>query len=237
MLRSLVSRHLLQTESLTGAPIYRTKNTNGTLIMKTTTLNSLAMALLPIALWVTSSGTTVAQDPAADATTAVAVEEGVPGGIAVNTTTISAKVTAIDQESRELTLVGPKGNELTVTVGPEAVNFDQIEVGDMVNATVTEQLVVALGDPSASAGDGSALTVALAPKGAQPGGVVAEVTQVTGTVVVLDALSRTATLLFDDGSTQVFPVRDDIDLTQRRLGEQVVFQVTQMLAIDVTKSD
>jgi hypothetical protein len=179
----------------------------------------------------------IAQEPEADATGAVAVQEGVPGGVAVKTINISAKVTAIDRDSRELTMVGPKGNEWTVEVGPEAVNFDQIEVGDMVNATVTEQLVVAMGDPEASAGDGSALTVALAPKGAQPGGIVADVTQVTGTVVVLDALSRSATLQFEDGTTKVFPVRDDIDLSQRRIGEQVVFQVTQMVAIDVTKSE
>lgn len=205
--------------------------------MKTTSHKTIATALLSVAVLIMSHATTVAQAPAADAAAAVATEEGVPGGIAVKTVNISAKVTAINQADRELTLVGPEGNELTVAVGPEAINFDQIKVGDMVNASVTQQLVVGLGGPNASAGDDTAIVVAGAAKGEQPAGLAAKTTQVTGTVVVLDGLNRSATLQFQDGSTQVFPVRDDIDLTQRRLGEQVVFQVTEMIAIDVTKSE
>lgn len=195
------------------------------------------MVLLPVALLITSGPSAFAQKPEADATTVAAVQEGVPGGIIVNTKDISAKVTAIDKAERLLTLKGPKGNELTVKVGPAAVNFDQIEVGDMVNATVTEQLVVALAEPGNDPGDGSAEVVSLAPKGAQPGGVVAQTTQVTGTVTVIDTENRTATLKFEDGSTQTFPVRPDIDLSKREVGEKVVFQVTQMVAIDVTKPE
>jgi hypothetical protein len=44
-----------------------------------------------------------------------------------------------------------------------------------------------------------------------------------------------ATLAFDDGSTKTFPVRPDIDLGQRSVGEKVVFQVTEMIAISVEK--
>jgi hypothetical protein len=42
-------------------------------------------------------------------------------------------------------------------------------------------------------------------------------------------------LRFPDGSTEILPVRDDIDLDQRRVGEQVVFRVTEMIAISVEK--
>jgi hypothetical protein len=57
--------------------------------------------------------------------------------------------------------------------------------------------------------------VALAPKGAQPGGVVAETTRVTGIGQRLSiTANRTATLQFEDGSSAAFPVRDDIDLSQ-----------------------
>jgi len=196
-----------------------------------------AMALMPVAILFTSGAPAFAQAPEADADAAVAVQEGVPGGIAVSTKDISAKVTAIDKAKRLLTLEGPMGNELTVKVGPAAINFNQIEVGDMVNATVTEQLVVALAQPGAAPGDGSAMVVSLAPQGALPGGVVANTTQVTGTVTAIDTKNRTATLKFDDGSSQTFPVRPDIDLSKRAVGEKVVFQVTQMVAIDVTKPE
>jgi len=201
--------------------------------------NLAALALLPAAFLFTSGLPVFAQDepPQADEGAAVAVQKGVPGGIVVNTKSISAKVTAIDKSKRLLTLEGPLGNELTVKVGPAAVNFNQINVGDMVNATVTEQLVVALAEPGEAPAQGSAGMVALAPKGGQPGGVVANTTQVTGTVTAIDTKDRTATLKFDDGTSQTFPVRPDIDLSKQEVGDKVVFRVTQMVALDVTKPE
>ena len=148
---------------------------------------------------------------------------------------MSARVTAIDKANRKVTLLGPDGKKSTIKVGPEAVNFDQLRVGDMVNATVTEELVVYLDEEGASAPDGSAAMVALAPKGAQPGGLVAETVQVTAKVIAIDQTKRTATLQFEDGSSKTFPVRDDIDLSRRKVGEKVVFQVTEMIAISVEK--
>lgn len=215
----------------------RMNNLKGTNAMKSTALNVSVLALLPAALLLASALCLSAQDPEANETTAAAVQKGVPGGIVVNTKDISAKVTAIDKSKRLLTLEGPMGNELTVKVGPAAVNFNQIKVGDMVNATVTEQLVVALADPDAAPSDGTATVVALAAKGAPPGGVVANTTQVTGTVTAIDTKNRTATLKFEDGSTQTFPVRPDIDLSKHEVGTKVVFQVTQRVAIDVTKPE
>ena len=173
--------------------------------------------------------------PPAKETSSTDFQEGVPGGVIVNTLDVSARVTAIDTSNRKLTLLGPDGDKSTVKVGPEAVNFDQIRVGDLVNATVTEELVVYLDEEGASAPDGAAGVVALAPKGAQPGGLVAETVQVTATVTAIDQTNRTATLQFEDGSSKSFPVRDDIDLSQRKVGEKVVFQVTEMIAISVEK--
>lgn len=119
--------------------------------------------------------------------------------------------------------------------GPEAVNFDQVGVGDWVKLTVTEELVVYLDEGSKSPSDGSASLVALAPKGAQPGGLVAETTQITGTVTAIDPKERTATLQFEDGTLKTFPVRSDVDLSKRKVGEKVVFRVTEMIAISVEK--
>lgn len=179
--------------------------------------------------------TTPSPPPPAFGSGAVAYAEGVPGGVMVNTMDMSARVTAIDTAKRKVTLLGPNGDKVTVKVGPEAVNFDQIRVGDLVNATVTEELVVYLDEASASPADGSAAMVALAPKGAQPGGLVAETTQVTAVVTAIDATRRMATLAFDDGSTKTFPVRDDIDLSQRKVGEKVIFLITEMVALSVEK--
>lgn len=198
-------------------------------------LSANTMALFFVVLLTLTACTTASSPPPAVEGGAVVYTEGVPGGTMVTMVEISARVTAIDTANRKVTLLGPDGKKVTVKLGPEVVNFDQIRVGDLVTATVTEEFVVYLDEEGASAPDGSAAMAARAPKGAQPGGLVAETTQATATVTAIDRTSRTATLQFEDGSSKTFAVRDDIDLDQRSVGEKVVFQVTEMLAISVEK--
>jgi len=186
-------------------------------------------------LLILTSCTSVPAPPPPEEYRESAYQEGVPGGVIVNTIEVSARVSAIDKANRKVTLLESDGKTFTVKVGPGAVNFDQVEVGDLVNLTVTEELVIYLDEEGASATDGSAALVALAPKGAQPGGLVAGTTQITGTVTAIDLNKRTATLQFGDGSTKTFPVRSDVDLSKRNIGEQVVFRVTEMIAISVEK--
>lgn len=173
--------------------------------------------------------------PTVQGKSAVVLEEGVPGGVIVNTLNLTARVTAIETANRKVTLLGPDGNTFNVKVGPEAVNFDQVQVGDLLDITVTEELVVYLDKYELSEPDGSGGIVALAPKGARPGGVIAETSQVTAIVTAIDSIGRKATLQFPDGRLKTIPVRDDIDLSQYKAGEKVVFQVTEMIAISVKK--
>jgi len=90
-----------------------------------------------------------------------------------------------------------------------------------------------MGAPGGLMDDGADAVVALAPVGAKPGGLVAETARVTATLVAIDSLKRTATLRFEDGATKTFPVRDDIDLGRRKVGEQVVFRVAEMIALEM----
>lgn len=221
-----------QIKSLTRARHMRTRSVRDTALMA---IVAGSLVLIPATLLILTACSTVSPPPPSEAKTSVAFQEGVPGGVIVNTADVSARVTAIDKAKRKVTLLGPDGKKFTVKVGPEAVNFDQIRVGDLVKATVTEELVVYLGDKDAPVGDETAGVVALAPKGAKPGGLVAETTQITATVAAIDRTKRTATLRFEDGTTKTFPVREDIDLSQHKEGERVVFRVTEMIAITVEK--
>lgn len=172
---------------------------------------------------------------AGEGSESVAVVEGIAGGIQVRTTQWNATVAAIDQAKRKLTLVGVNSIKETVKAGPEVVNFDQIRVGDKLTVTTTEKLVVALAGTGESVEDGVTDVVVLAPRGAKPSAAMAETTQITGKVTAIDRGKRTATLRFEDGSNETFPVRADIDLSQYKVGDQVVFRVTEMLAISVRK--
>jgi hypothetical protein len=171
----------------------------------------------------------------ASASSATVYVEGVPGGVIMHTEEVAAKVIEIDHAKRTATLQSADGETFAAKVGEGAVNFDQVAVGDMVNVTLTEELVVFLDEEGAAPIDSSSSALATAPQGAQPGGLVVATNQVTGTVTAIDLEQRTATLQFKDGSTKTLPVRDDIDLTLRKVGDQVVFRLTEKLAISVEK--
>lgn len=196
---------------------------------------SIVAAVLAALFTLTACQSAPPPPPPAQQSSASAFQPGVPGGIVVNTKTVSARVTAIDYAQRKVTLLGADGQSFTTKVGPQAVNFDQVKKGDLVNLTLTEELVVHLDDEKAPAAQGSAAAVALAPKGAQPGGVMAETTQIVATVTSIDLMKHTATLRFEDGTTRTLKVRDDVDLGKHKAGERVVFRVTEMVALSIDK--
>ncbi len=168
-------------------------------------------------------------------TTATAYAEGTPGGVVVETHQLTATVTGVDQANRHVHLLTPDGFRQTVKVGPEAVNFDQIRAGDKLKVLVTEELVVQMAMPGETPDTGRVTFVALAPKGAKPGGIVSQTTQVAATIAAIDQRKRTATLRFEDGSTHTCPVRSDVDLAQRKVGDKVMVRVAEAIALTVDK--
>jgi len=203
--------------------------------MKAKTLNLTTLALFPAALLTFTSCSSTSSKPTVETTTATSVQQGVPGGVVVETHKMTATVTGIDAAERKVTLVTPGGEKTTVKCGPEVINFDQIRIGDQLKVTVTEQLAIYMATEGAPSSDGGAAVVALAPKGAKPGGIVASTVQVTAKVTAIDLKHHKATLQFPDGTTSTVAVRKDVDLTKRQVGEEVVIRTTEALAISVEK--
>jgi hypothetical protein len=170
-----------------------------------------------------------------DSGAAIAAAPGRAGGLAVHVVDLKATVTAIDPATRKVTLMSPDGIKETVKAGPDVINFDQIHVGDELRVRATQELVVHVGDTSEPAGDEAATMVKLAPEGAKPGGVAAQVVRVVGTVTAIDPEKHTATLKFEDGSSRTFPVRRDVQLGRYKVGDQVVFQVTEAIGLSIEK--
>ena len=71
-----------------------------------------------------------------------------PGGVAIKTVQISATIESIDRATREVTLKGPEGKTKTVKAGDAVKNFDRLNVGDQVVATMTEALAIGVTKPS-----------------------------------------------------------------------------------------
>jgi hypothetical protein len=86
-----------------------------------------------------------------------------PGVVRAETATITATVEAIDYDKRTVDLKGPRGNVVTLKVGPEAKNFKQIKTGDHVTAKYYRATAIYLRKPNEPpfAEGGSAVQVAV----------------------------------------------------------------------------
>jgi len=201
-------------------------------LMKTKVLKWSVIAFIPAAMLALSSCSSA---PKGKTTTTTIYEEGVPGGVVVQTHETTATVTGIDATKREVTLVSPDGKRTSVKCGPEVRNFGQIHIGDQVKATVAEQLVIYMAKDQPPAAQGQSALMARAPEGAKPGALMANTVQLVAKVTAIDLKHHKATLQFPDGTSKTVAVRKDVDLTQRQVGEEVVIRCTQALAVSVEK--
>lgn len=165
-------------------------------------------------------------------TEAVVAMEG--GVMVVDTITINATVVEKDAAKRKLVLQSnDTGARKTFKATPEMKGFDQVNVGDQVQAVVTEEVAVYIGagDPSAAAASG---TVMVSPDGAKPAGVVAVTSKVTVVVTAVDAKKHKVTFKLPDGSFRTIKVDKKMDLSNVPVGESVTVVIGEGLAISVT---
>jgi hypothetical protein len=161
---------------------------------------------------------------------------GVAGGVQTSTVTLNAEISAIDPVKRSVTLRDANGHQRTIKVGPQAVNFDQVKVGDQVTVQLVEELAIFVVDKNATApAGGAAAVVAGAEPGSMPAGLVAATVEVVGTVTAIDLQEHSATLSFPDGSSKVVKVRKDVALNQNMVGREVVFRLTEAVAMRVER--
>jgi len=196
------------------------------LSLKSTTPAALAALLLLF----TSCSSTPPPEAAVESSILL---QNADGATLVDTLTVTGAVKAVDPAARKVTLQFADGSTHTYTAPPDAVNFDRIKVGDLVKAAVTEEFAVSLRKAGTPASVGGATAVALAPKGAMPGGVVANTVEVTATITAVNVEKRRVTLQFADGTTRTIRVGQQVDLAQVKAGDAVQTQMSESLALSV----
>jgi len=157
-----------------------------------------------------------------------------PGALIVDEVKITAVVKAVDHARRTVALLLPGGETKTFTVSEEAINFPQVKVGDEVNASYIESLAVFVHGPHEKVSADEATAVALAPKGAKPGGIVANTQTITAKVTALDHKTRMVTLTGPEGNSMTFKASPEIKrLDEIKVGDTVSIRYTEALMVDV----
>jgi hypothetical protein len=168
------------------------------------------------------------------AQTGAVVAGSAPGKAGVaQTVKLTATITAIDKATRDVTLKGPQGNEMTVTAGPDVRNFANMRVGDQVDVQYVEALTLEL---KKGGGQKVARTEQSAAKGAKPGeqpaGAVGRQVTIVADVIGVDPAKQSVTLRGPQRTVSVV-VADPEQFKQIAKGDQVEATYTQALAIAV----
>jgi len=192
-----------------------------------------ALGVAATLVFTACSSTRHAKAPLGETTRTRIYRDGVPGGVILETTQIHATVASIDTTNRAITVAVPDGRRRVIGCGPEVVNFDQIRAGDHVHAVIKSELVLVLAGGAMPKVDASIATAALPPRGGQPGGVIKETQEYTATVTSINQRRHEVTLRLPDDTTRTFEVRPDVDLSQRKAGQQVAVRLTVAVAISV----
>jgi hypothetical protein len=168
------------------------------------------------------------------ASAAMADSATLPSKVEIDAITAGASVTAVDKAKRSFTLTAKDGKTHSYTAGPEMVNFDQMKVGDKVEATYAEEMSISVNKSGTAPKMEEKSAVVRAPKGEKPGVIVANSTEIVGVVTAIDHKTRTVTVKGPKGNEVTTTVKEGVKgFSNVAKGDNVVISHTEALSISV----
>jgi hypothetical protein len=174
--------------------------------------------------------------PAIAQTAEVLVASGPGVAGAAGTLHLAGKITAINSETREVTLTGEGANQMVVTAGPEVKNFAQLRIGDQVELVIAQALKLELRKGSTAAASRTEQTgrVGSGVEG-RPGGAVGRKVVIMAEVTALDAATQTVTLKGPQQSMDL-KVADPEQFKGIALGDRVEATYVEAVAMELKRT-
>ena len=143
-------------------------------------------------------------------------------------------IEAIEVGSRTITLKKPDGTFVTTVAGPEIKRFEELKVGDKVNARYYENVVVRLKRP----GESDVVSSAKGTTGSEqalPGGTKAKQVTITATITAIDPNTPTITFTGPSGWKYTSKVQDTEALAKVKVGDKVDIVWTEAMLVSVER--
>jgi hypothetical protein len=147
-----------------------------------------------------------------------------------NVMKVTATITAIDSTNRALTMRDDMGNEDTF---PTVERFNELKVGQKVNFTYYESMVLQLVKPGEKGGGTSFEAALNRAKSALPAGTIATQEKMTVTVKSIDTTVPSVTVTTADGRTVTRKIEDRKHLENLKAGDQIDITFTRALVTSV----
>ncbi len=155
----------------------------------------------------------------------------------INQVKATVTIEAINAKGREVTLKNEKGEVETFTVGPDMKRFDELKVGDKVNATYYESYVFELRKPGEASNKAEEQGVVARIKGELPAAAVAKQHKTTVTVKAIDMDAASITVAGTDGKTVTHKVEDKARLAGVKVGDRIDITYTEALLLAIERSN
>ena len=148
--------------------------------------------------------------------------------------TETAVIEAIEAQSRSVTIRKPDGTVVTTVAGPDVKRFDEIKVGDKVNARYYENVVVRLKQPGEKEVD-SRVTGTTGSDQVLPGGTKAKQLTMTATIAAIDMDAPSVTFTGPNGWKYLSKVQDTAALAKVKVGDKVEIVWTEAVLVSLER--
>ncbi len=155
-----------------------------------------------------------------------------------NQMTLTAKVVAVDMETRELTLKGIDGHLVTVVAGPEVERLREISPGDMIVTEFWTYIKAEFRDPTAEEMAEPVVVVAEAdktPEGAPPAAAIGAIVRAVVTVEVINRPDMLYVLRGPNGRYVTIEAEDPVLMTKINVGEVLILTYGEALVMSLEK--
>ena len=195
-------------------------------------LCSLTLTMTAPSAWAQAPAVPAAPPAAKPAAVAPA---GEPGVVMADLTVVTARVEAIDKDKRTVTLKGSGGRSVTLKVGPNAKNFDQVKVGDRVKFQYLDTIALFVRKAGTPPDAAEMQAVSVAPRGKKPMAVAVDTVEISAKVEKIDYKKRTVTLKGPEGNTRTIKVDSRVKrFGEIKVGDDIVLRHTEAVAVQVT---
>jgi len=165
-------------------------------------------------------------------------QEVLPTKEAMELQTMQGTITAINPETREITLMGSQGELNTITAGEEVERFDEIAVGDAIVFDLYTYMKAEFREPTAEEIAEPVVLVADAAKATMeeaPAGAIGAMIKAVVTIEVLNRVYMQATVKGPEGNYLTIDMEDE-DLNQKlHIGQVVILTYAEAMAISLEK--
>ena len=150
--------------------------------------------------------------------------------------TIFATVTAIDQETRKVTLQDIDGESFTFVAGDQVRNLAQVEVGDKLKVDYLQSMEIkVLAPDEAEIGVQQVASGQRAEPGKKPTGAAITKTSIISVIEAINKEKQTVTLKGPENKTRTLRIRDPANLEKLAIGDKVMITYAEAVAVKVTE--